>query len=67
MNIKGVIPNIINVKAQLEVKEIVIPQIKAPKLERLIPIMLEVSPFIVLQSTDNRLVNVPALFLGSSK
>jgi len=60
-------PNIINVKAQLEVKEIVIPQIKAPILERLMPMMFEVRPFIVLQSTDNRLVNVPALFFGSSK
>jgi len=67
MNIKGVMPNIINVKAQLEVKEIVIPQIKAPILERLMPMMFEVRPFIVLQSTDNRLVNVPALFFGSSK
>ena len=67
MNIKGVIPNIINVRAQLEIKEIVIPQIKAPMLERFMPIIFEVSPFIVLQSTDNRLVRVPALFFGSSK
>ena len=33
----------------------------------MIPKIVEVNPWISLQSTDNLLVNVPALFFGKSK
>lgn len=40
------------------------PLINAPILDKLIPNMEDVNPFISLQSTDSLLVKVPALFLG---
>lgn len=43
------------------------PHINDPTLAMLIPNIDEVSPFITLQSTDNLLVKVPALFFGISK
>jgi len=64
---KGANPSIINVIYQLAIKEITNPQIKAPTLDILIPKIDEVSPLINLQSTDNLLVKVPALFFGISK
>jgi hypothetical protein len=48
-------------------KEIIKPQIKAPAFEILIPNIEDVKPLIYLQSTDNLLVSVPALFFGISK
>lgn len=67
MNVNGVIPKVTKVNAQLDVKAIVSPHTSDAKLERFIPIMEDVKPLINLQSTDNLLVNVPALFFGSSK
>jgi hypothetical protein len=46
------------------VKAIVSPQTSDAKFAKLIPIIDDVKPLINLQSTDNLLVNVPALFLG---
>jgi hypothetical protein len=63
----GARPNIISVIYQLPMNAITSPQIKAPTFEMLIPRIVEVSPFINLQSTDSLLVNVPALFFGISK
>ena len=60
----GAIPSVTSVKAQLDVNAIVSPETKDAKFAKLIPIIDEVKPLISLQSTDNLLVNVPALFLG---
>lgn len=57
----------IKVIYQLAMKEIIKPQINAPAFEILIPNIEDVKPLIYLQSTDNLLVNVPALFFGISK
>ena len=67
INVKGVIPSVTKVRAQLEVNAITKPQTNDAKLAKLIPIIDDVRPLINLQSTDNLLVSVPALFLGSSK
>lgn len=64
INENGVIPNVTRVKAQLLVNAIVNPQTKDATLARFIPIIVEVNPFINLQSTDNLLVRVPALLFG---
>lgn len=60
-------PKTTKVSAQLDVNAIANPHTRDAKLARFIPIIEDVKPLINLQSTDILLVNVPALFLGSSK
>lgn len=66
-NINGDKPNDTRVNYQLATKAMVIPQISELIFITLIPIIMEVRPFIILQSTDNLAAKVPALFSGISK
>ena len=56
----------INVIYHVATKDITNPLIRTPKLEILIPKIDDTTPLIILQSTDNLVVKVPALFFGIS-
>lgn len=60
-------PKAINVSAQLDENAIVSPHIRAEKFWTLNPRIVDVNPWIILQSTFNLAVRVPALFSGMSK
>lgn len=63
----GAVDRATKVSAQLELNAIDIPVINDEAFWTLNPIIVEVNPWIVLQSTDKRAVSVPALFSALSK